>query len=247
MVRTTFGRLGCLVVIVVALAAAVNTNSTTAQADSQQQPINEAKKETSQTELNLKTLDKELFKRLFAKRRKEHLQAVKTLQKMDSYERQYKMIDMLAEKMFDVIDSKKVLLENLTDLELKNVSFAPQSNSNTDVADAVSNVLENVALFGDVLLSLPDVTRRVVRKQPKWNETIRWSFGFLNRTRDLLDKPTLEMIALAMRELNGSKREASHLQPNRIPSARPTNQPKSAQMARKEKRKRGPRLVNVEL
>lgn len=72
-------------------------------------------------------------KRLFIKRRKEHLEAVRNLRKMNSYERQYKMINVLAEKMFDVIESKKALLENFTESDLQSVTFAVDAKN--DVQD----------------------------------------------------------------------------------------------------------------
>ncbi|XP_001608011.2 coiled-coil domain-containing protein 134 [Nasonia vitripennis] len=227
-------------VIVVALAL---LGAPTARARDDVEPI--AEEETPARE-NLNSVNRELFKRLFVKRRKEHLEAVRNLRQMDSYERQYKMINVLADKMFDLIESKKPLLENFTEADLRSVSFAVDAKN--DVQDAISSVLENVALFGDVVLNLPDITQRILKTQPRWNATMRWSFDFLNRTKDLLDKSTLEMIELALQELNITDRSPNYFNPNRIgnkPSRSSNKEPKLA--TKKEKGKKGPTMTRIEL
>lgn len=61
-------------------------------------------------------------KKLFAQRRKDHIEAVQTLLKMDNYERLYKMITMLAEKVVEVVESSKSVIEKAGFLS-KNGSF----------------------------------------------------------------------------------------------------------------------------
>ncbi|OXU24112.1 hypothetical protein TSAR_010126 [Trichomalopsis sarcophagae] len=227
---------GGVIVVAIALLGVV-----TAHARDDVEPI--AEEETPARE-NLNSVNRELFKRLFVKRRKEHLEAVRNLRQMDSYERQYKMIDVLAEKMFDFIESKKPLLENLTEADLRSVSFAVDANN--DVQDAITSVLENVALFGDVVLNLPDITQRILKIQPRWNATMRWSFDFLNRTKDLLDKSTLEMIELALQELNITDRSPNYFNPNRIGN-KPSRSKEPKLATKKEKRKKGPTMTRIEL
>ena len=53
-----------------------------------------------------------LVKKSFEHQRKEHTEAIKRLQKIDSYERLYKMIIVLGEKMIDVIETSKSLIES---------------------------------------------------------------------------------------------------------------------------------------
>lgn len=60
-------------------------------------------------------------KKLFAQRRKDHIEVVQTLLKMDNYERLYKMIMVLAEKMVEVIESGKSVIEK--------AGFAPNRSS----------------------------------------------------------------------------------------------------------------------
>lgn len=66
-------------------------------------------------------------KKLFAQRRKDHIEAVQTLLKMDNYERLYKMIAMLAEKVVEVIESSKSVLKKADFLQ-HNSSFPEDTN-----------------------------------------------------------------------------------------------------------------------
>lgn len=66
-------------------------------------------------------------KKLFAQRRKDHVEAVQTLLKMDNYERLYKMIAVLSEKIVEVIESSKNVLEKAGFLP-HNSSFPEDTN-----------------------------------------------------------------------------------------------------------------------
>ncbi|XP_011498928.1 PREDICTED: coiled-coil domain-containing protein 134-like [Ceratosolen solmsi marchali] len=207
------------------------------------QPVEEAEVEKSETAVDLISINRKLFKRLFLERRKEHLQAIKNLKDINNYERQYKMIDALSQKIIDVIKIKKSHLEDFTDLKLANISFSTDIEAKKyDVRDAMSSVLENIAFFGDIVLNLPDITHRILRTQPQWNSTIQWSFHFLNKTRDWLDNSTLGMVNLAMQELDIVQKEANYFNPNRIVKSNKVENNK-----KKEKLKRGPKITNIEL
>ncbi|XP_032671635.1 coiled-coil domain-containing protein 134-like [Odontomachus brunneus] len=197
-------------------------------------------------------LDEELFKRLFAQRRKDHIQAVHALLKMDNYERLYKMIAMLAEKVVEVIESSKSVIEK--------AAFVPNNSSfpeDTNVKEALSNILENTALFGDIILHLPDISHRILKAQQSLNSTIHWSLNFANRTRYLLDKSTITMIHLVEQELNITERDPNYF--NRYRSAAHVDEreddskattatkKKKKQSAKRDKRKKGPQIAKIEL
>ncbi|KAL6258333.1 hypothetical protein P5V15_010419 [Pogonomyrmex californicus] len=190
-------------------------------------------------------LDEELFKRLFAQRRKDHIEAVQTLLKMDSYERLYKMIAVLAEKVVEVIESSKNIIEKAGFLPY-NSSFPEDSN----VKDALSSILENTALFGDIILHLPDITHRILKTQQGWNSTIHWSLNFANQTRHLLNKSTITMLHLVEQELNITERDPSYFNPYRSAAHAGRHEDivkKKKKSARKEKRKKGPQIAKIEL
>lgn len=188
-------------------------------------------------------LDEELFKKLFAQRRKDHIEAVQTLLKMDNYERLYKMISVLAEKVVEVIESSKSVIEK--------AGFLPQNNSfpeDTNIKDALSSILENIALFGDIILHLPDITHRILKAQPEWNSTIHWSLNFANQTRHLMNKSTITMFRLVEQELNITERHPGYFNPYR--SAVHAGQREDTVRKKKpakEKRKKGPQIAKIEL
>ncbi|KAL0125190.1 hypothetical protein PUN28_004376 [Cardiocondyla obscurior] len=228
------------VLFYVAVAASMLTAFATAQRETGEPIAGEARKNE---ESKLK-LDEELFKKLFAQRRKDHTEAVQTLLKMDNYERLYKMITVLAAKIMEVIESSKNVLEK--------AGFPPRNNSfpeDTNVKDALSSILENSALFGDIILHLPDICHRILRTQPGWNSTIHWSLNFANQMRHLLNKSTITMFRLVEQELNVTERDPGYFNPYRSAAHAGQHEDtvKKKKSAKKEKRKKGPQIAKIEL
>ncbi|XP_078051941.1 coiled-coil domain-containing protein 134 [Augochlora pura] len=187
------------------------------------------------------TVYEELFRRTFSLQRNEHADAIKRLERIDSYERLYKMIMVLGEKMIDVIETSKLLIED--------GDFDPDDRSlprNVTVQSALSIVLENTALFGDIVLHFPEVTHRILKTQPKWNIVLNWSLKFTNRSRHLLDERTIEVINLVTQELNITERERGYFNPYRR-SIESRVENKGTTKSKKEKRKRGPQMAHIEL
>lgn len=60
---------------------------------------------------------------------------------------------------------------------------------------ALANILENTALFGDILLRLPDISHKILTSKYEWNVLLLWSLGFSNQTH-LLDKQTEKLVWL---------------------------------------------------
>lgn len=117
---------------------------------------------------------------------------------------------------------------------------------------ALSSILENTALFGDIILHLPDITHRILRTQRSWNSTIHWSLNFANRTRHLLDKSTITMIRLVEQELNITERDPSYFNPYRIVASTDKREDaakkkKQQQPVKRDKRKKGPQIAKIEL
>lgn len=122
---------------------------------------------------------------------------------------------------------------------------------------ALSNILENTALFGDIILHLPDISHRILKAQQSLNSTIHWSLNFANRTRHLLDKSTITMIHLVEQELNITERDPNYF--NRYRSAvhadereddsktTTAKKKKKKQFAKRDKRKKGPQIAKIEL
>ncbi|CAK9825019.1 Coiled-coil domain-containing protein 134 [Anthophora retusa] len=185
----------------------------------------------------------ELFKKSFSYQRKEHTEAVKRLQKIDSYERLYKMITVLGGKMIDVIETSKALIEN--------GGFNPDKRTlpqNVTIQSAISTTLENAAFFGDIVLHFPHIAHRILRAQQTWNPTVHWSLNFTNRMRHLLDAGTVERIHLASQELNIVEREPEYFNPYwQSTESRKEDKTKKKKPTKTEKQKKGPRMIKIEL
>ncbi|XP_011331187.3 coiled-coil domain-containing protein 134 [Ooceraea biroi] len=200
-----------------------------------------AQQETDESKSRSK-LDEELFEKLFAQRRKDHMEAVRTLLKMDNY-RLYQTISVLTEKMVDVIESSRSVVEK--------GGFSSNSSfpEDTNVRDALSSILENTAFFGDVILHLPNVTHRILRARQKWNSTIHWSLSFVNQTRHLLDKSTIAMIRLVEQELNITERDPSYFNPyaSSGSTCKDEDTAKRKRSVKRAKRRKGPQMTKIEL
>ncbi|EFN78806.1 Coiled-coil domain-containing protein 134 [Harpegnathos saltator] len=171
---------------------------------------------------------------------------------MDNYERLYKMIAVLAEKVMEVIESSRNVIEK--------AAFVPSNSSfpeDTNVKEALSSILENTALFGDIILHLPDISHRILRAQQSLNSTIHWSLNFVNQTRHLLDKSTIAMIHLVEQELNITERDPNYFNRYRFTAhsgeleddSKTTvmKKKKKKQSTKKDKCKKGPRIAKIEL
>lgn len=113
---------------------------------------------------------------------------------------------------------------------------------------ALSNILENTALFGDIILHLPDIAHRVLKAQHEWNSTICWALNFANQTRHLLDKSTITMIGLVAQELNVTERDPSYFNPYRTHAGKREDAAEEKKKKKKrDKRKKGPRIAKIEL
>ncbi|CAL7945392.1 unnamed protein product [Xylocopa violacea] len=229
-----------LIYTVLVLTCIAHVHHVSLAAESQQ--INEKLQNNDSSEIKVY---EELFKKSFALQRKEHAKAIKHLQQIESYERLYKMITILGEKMIDIIEASRVLIED--------GGFNPYNRSlpqNITIQSAISTTLENTALFGDILLHLPHITHRILKTKQKWNPTINWSLNFTYRMKHLLDNDTFSRIYLASQELNIIKREQKYFNPYWQPvesQRRDKRETKKKKSMKKEKTMRGPQMTKIEL
>lgn len=178
-----------------------------------------------------------LFKSLFRRKRAEQVDAVKTILNFGRYEKQYKMISVMLQKMFDVISSAKTIIESS--------DYIPASSfpQNDTVKEALSQILENTAFFGELRLKLPDITDLLISKNRDWYFLITWSIGFSNSTL-LYDSKTEELIHLLAQEMNLIEREPNFVNPYRVQTIQlPTAGNTESKITKKKKTSsRGPRM-----
>lgn len=180
--------------------------------------------------------------KLFKRRRAEQLEAVKSIVKISNYERQYSMITMMAEKVFAVVQESRALIES--SYFIPGVSQFPKDEN---VKDALSNILENTALFGEIILRFPDIANLVLKTNNNWDILLQWSIAFSNQVKYLLDKSTIKLLYLVSQELNHIERDPNYVNPYRKIQQTNTMEETKEEKKRKKKRKeikKGPRLTS---
>ncbi|GLH00916.1 Coiled-coil domain-containing protein 134 [Gryllus bimaculatus] len=137
-----------------------------------------------------------------------------------------------------VIQNSRVLLESSG--YAAGISSFPRDET---VLDALANILENTALFADIMLHLPDISQKVLAANYEWQVLFQWSISFANQTQ-LLDKQTVKLLHLANMELNATERDPDYENPYRKKEEKHQfqHEQKISSKKRKKVKKRGPRL-----
>ncbi|XP_070553139.1 coiled-coil domain-containing protein 134-like [Ptychodera flava] len=180
-----------------------------------------------------------LYRQLFQTRRQDHMEAINNILALQDYEKQYKLIKMVYEKLFEVLSGAKTALEQ--------INFNPSDRFPTDdmTKEAVSSVLENTAFFGEVLLRLPDISHDIYEKRKDWLEIMTWAIKFSEKTR-VFEGIHGKFLNLVGQELNIFERDPDYQNPYSLNSKLKFqgSEPISQKPKKKEKKpkKRGPRL-----
>ncbi|XP_054153953.1 coiled-coil domain-containing protein 134-like [Oppia nitens] len=192
---------------------------------------------------------KEEFRILLKQKRSQQLAAIKTLNSFGRYEQKYTMVDNIFSKLFEVQQNAKQTIENS--------SYVLGLDLPTDghQLESLSQIIENCAFFGDIVLRLPDISHRVLTTHHEYQVLYRWCISFAIAS-DLCDKNTLKMFDLLAQELSLEPKDDSYVNPYKksnkaksrlnsdIPIERTNgdnNNKKSAKRIQKVT-KRGPRL-----
>ncbi|KAF5308306.1 hypothetical protein FQR65_LT06299 [Abscondita terminalis] len=180
------------------------------------------------------------------RRRAEQLEAVKSFKKITSYEKQYSMIFLMAEKIFATIQDSRAQIE--ASGFIPGISQFPTENN---IKEALSNILENTALFSEILLRFPEITTTVLKLNNNWDILLQWCIVFSNEVKYLLDKSTVKLINLVSQELNHTQRDPNYFNPYRkTANVKFTTNEDEIKMDKKKKKKelkKGPRLTHLEL
>lgn len=176
-------------------------------------------------------------------RRAEQLEAIKSFKKVTKYDKQYLMITLMAEKVFTTIQNSRATIE--ASGYIPGVSSFPEEEA---VREALSNILENTALFSETILRFPDIAVSVLKTNNNWDVLLQWSIAFCNQVKYLLDKSTIKLLHLVSQELNHIEREPNYVNPYRKDQSKveeKIEQQINAQKRRKKKEiKKGPRLTS---
>lgn len=176
---------------------------------------------------------------LFKRQRAEQLEAIKSFQKISSFEKQYEMMKIMSSKIFSVIKDSRATIEASS--YIPGVSEFP---SDTEIKIALSSILENVALFSELVLRFPDITTSLLKLNNTWDVLLQWGIAFSSQVKYLLDNSTITLLRLTSQELYHIPRDPNYINPYRKEHKKSLNITESSSPYVKKKKviKKGPRL-----
>lgn len=184
------------------------------------------------------------YRKLFNLRRAERLEAVQSILHLNNYEKQSKLVNIVLGKINEVVSSLRVKLENSD--YIPGGPFPQDEN----IRDALSQVLENTAFFGEIILRLPDIAHAVMKQDKASSLMLHWAVGFSNST-GLYDQSMSKMIHLVAQELGLVEKDPNYHNPYISKQAKTTAPvaPEESPKPKKPKKKikHGPRLSRKEL
>lgn len=188
----------------------------------------------------------EMYKKLFQEHRAIQLEAVKSIQNYGEYKQRHQLVKMTLEKLFKVISEAKV---NLTVW-----GFIPGDPfpENTTIRDGLSKVFENTAMFGDLVLRLPDIVHSIYDKNKDWQLLLGWCYWFCKES-GVFDETNGKLLHLMAQEVKLIDREENYTNPFTLESQlkqqkeRHGEKKESKAKKKKKERKKGPQITRVEL
>lgn len=192
-----------------------------------------------------------IYKTLFEAKRQDQLAALKTLVEMRDVNQRYKIIDMMLQGLF------KVLEESRTEVTMGGIGPDGPVPAEEKLRDAYSRVVENTAFFGDVLLRFPKIVHGYFDPNVRWQALARWGIDFCNRT-GVFDTGTYSKLLMLMsQELGFVEKSPDFRNPFRVDEDKILQESELLQKALvKEKRRKrkeeqrakmkGPRLSRVQ-
>ncbi|KAG5861283.1 hypothetical protein JTB14_001598 [Gonioctena quinquepunctata] len=180
----------------------------------------------------------QLYIKLFKRQRVDQLDAIKNFKKITKYEKQYSFIKVMAEKVFSTIQESRSSMEDSH--YIPGVSDFPLDDR---IRNALSNILENTALFAEITLRFPDITSSVLSTNNTWGLIFQWGIGFSQQVNHLLDTSTIKLLHLVSQELNYIERDPNFVNPYRKKTlSNEEHVEKKAPSKKKKAIKRGPKM-----
>lgn len=184
----------------------------------------------------------EMYIKLFLDKRKLHFEAMQSVSKIEVYEKRYKMLNTLFEKIFKVLsESKEKLIE-------KSFFVGDPFPIDENIRDIYSQVLENTAFFGDLILRQPDMTHLILKKRNDWKILATWAIGFVNETKAFQTSQSNHLHLLSQ-ELGIIEKDKNYVNPYKAASNQASHKDqllqdeiKKIRKQKKKELKKGPRL-----
>ncbi|VDM46729.1 unnamed protein product [Toxocara canis] len=148
-----------------------------------------------------------LYRNALKLKRREQLNAVKTILAIDNAKKRKVLVLDLVSGMQKVIDEAKQLIEKANYNAGDAFPFA-----NTQLKEAIGNVVENTAFFCEFALRLPSIIGKKYLNDYKLRSTVDWAYKF-SEAADLYDEVAQKLLNLCGQELNVITREENFVNP----------------------------------
>lgn len=176
-----------------------------------------------------------IYQKLFTHQRGLQKEAINSLLQMPAVN-QYKFVKSTMDEIFKVLEGART---NLTKWgQLPDDSFP----GNETVRNSVSKILENTALFGDLMLKLPDISHELYDRQNERKIMIEWCIYFC-RQSGMFDKIHLKLLDTLSQELELVDPDPKYFNPYRKITKEPLKE--EIQKPKTKQKKKGPKLSQV--
>ncbi|KAB0399871.1 hypothetical protein E2I00_012889, partial [Balaenoptera physalus] len=152
----------------------------------------------------------EIYKKMFEVKRREQLLALKNLAQLNDVHQQYKILDVMLKGLFKVLEDSRTVL---TAADVLPDGPFPQDEK---LKDAFSQVVENTAFFGDVVLRFPRIVHHCFDHNSNWNLLIRWGISFCNQSGVFDQGPHSPILSLMAQELGISEKDSDFQNPFKV-------------------------------
>lgn len=204
-----------------------------------------------ETEAKKNFLEYQRYVKLFDHQRAIQIDAVKSLQKSRlKYEQKYKLIETMLRDLFHVLEQAK---NNLT---LGGFVPGDPFPDKQPLRDAISKVFENTAMFGDLILRMPDLTHEIYGKNKQWEFLIGWGVWF-SMESGIFQGPHAQLLSLMSMEIGLQPKDENYVNPYKetvVYEAEETEEDREARKKKEQsekirkkseetrKKRRGPKL-----
>ncbi|XP_065076738.1 coiled-coil domain-containing protein 134-like [Ochlerotatus camptorhynchus] len=182
-------------------------------------------------------MTEKIYSNIFVRKREQHKLVVQRLMSTKDYSKIYDLLQLALKEILKILqeDGAKLLQNGIT----AETGFPKETES----VETLGRYLENTCFFGELILHLPDISNRILKKY-EWQtlliQALSYTRGFVN----ILDQKSLELLGLLEQEIDESKRTDSYVNPYRKKSSekKPSKQETKPTKKKKTSLKRGPQL-----
>lgn len=160
----------------------------------------------------------------------------------DDYAKQYKLLQIGLLKILELLTLHREALSA--------AGYAPERDGfprTEQLIEAVTTVLENTCLFGDLVLHTPEMSAKILEKRAAgdWRALLAWATGFAEHFyANVIDAKTQEMLNLFDQEINEERRQLDYVNPYRRANQVPKVSNKTTKTKERRKVRKGPQITN---